>query len=68
MLKNAYSLAKIGADTPESEQNFAEILTKFRDATRRGRVRGDRREDAAAFSAVRQTCVSVCDSARRTAM
>ena len=26
MLKNAYLLAKIGADTAESEQHFAEIL------------------------------------------
>ena len=27
MLQNAYFLAKIGADTAENEQNFAEILT-----------------------------------------
>ena len=26
MLKNAYLLAKIGADTAENEQHFAEIL------------------------------------------
>ena len=26
MLQNAYSLAKIGADTTENEQHFAEIL------------------------------------------
>ena len=26
MLKNAYSLAKIGADTAENEQHFAEFL------------------------------------------
>ena len=26
MLKNAYFLAKIGADTAENEQHFAEIL------------------------------------------
>ena len=26
MLKNAYFLAKIGADTAENERNFAEIL------------------------------------------
>ena len=26
MLKNAYLLAKIGADTAENERNFAEIL------------------------------------------
>ena len=29
MLKNAYSLAKIGADTAENERNFAEILPKI---------------------------------------
>ena len=28
MLKNAYLIAKIGADTAENEQNFAEILIK----------------------------------------
>ena len=28
MLKNAYFLAKIGADTAENEQHFAEILPK----------------------------------------
>ena len=28
MLKNAYLLAKIGADTAENERNFAEILPK----------------------------------------
>ena len=30
MLKNAYLLAKIGADTAENEQNFAEFFTKIR--------------------------------------
>ena len=29
MLKNAYLLAKIGADTAKNEQNFAEILRKI---------------------------------------
>ena len=29
MLKNAYLLAKIGADTAENEQHFAEILPKL---------------------------------------
>ena len=29
MLQNAYFLAKIGADTAENEQHFAEILPKF---------------------------------------
>ena len=28
MLQNAYFLAKIGADTAENEQHFAEILRK----------------------------------------
>ena len=28
MLQNAYFLAKIGADTAENEQHFAEILAK----------------------------------------
>ena len=28
MLQNAYFLAKIGADTAENEQHFAEILKK----------------------------------------
>ena len=28
MLENAYLLAKIGADTAENEQHFAEILPK----------------------------------------
>ena len=41
MLQNAYFLAKIGADTTENEQHFAEILPT--DALRRaplGRRRG----------------------------
>ena len=29
MLSNAYFLAKIGADTAENEQHFAEILPNF---------------------------------------
>ena len=33
MLKNAYLLAKIGADTAENEQNFAVMLTTFREVT-----------------------------------
>ena len=41
MLKNAYSLAKIGADTAENERNFAEILPKFGSSElRRGRLGG----------------------------
>ena len=36
MLQNAYFLAKIGADTAENEQHFAEILQKTgADAPRR---------------------------------
>ena len=38
MLKNAYLLAKIGADTAENEQHFAKILPTGR------RVAGGRRE------------------------
>ena len=30
MLQNAYFLAKIGADTAENEQHFAEVLPKNR--------------------------------------
>ena len=30
MLQNAYFLGKIGADTAEKEQHFAEMLSKFR--------------------------------------
>ena len=41
MLQNAYFLAKIGADTAENEQHFAEILPT--DARARG-VLGERRE------------------------
>ena len=33
MLRNAYLLAKIGSDTAENEQTFAEHLMKFRDVT-----------------------------------
>ena len=33
MLKDAYLLAKIGADTAEKEQNCVEILTEFCDVT-----------------------------------
>ena len=34
MMKNAYLLAKIGADPAENEQRVAEMLTKFRAAAR----------------------------------
>ena len=37
MLKNAYFLAKIGADTAETEQHFAEILPIGRRREQRGR-------------------------------
>ena len=39
MLKNAYLLAKIGADTAEHEQHFAETLTKFPSSPERGEGR-----------------------------
>ena len=38
MLQNAYLLAKIGADTAENEQHFAEILPKIGRADRAPRV------------------------------
>ena len=40
MPQNAYFLAKIGADTAENEQHFAEILPSAR---RRAAAPGDRR-------------------------
>ena len=44
MLQNAYFLAKIGADTAENEQHFAEILPVVRVAdVARGRPRRARR-------------------------
>ena len=42
MLQNAYLLAKIGADTAENEQHFAEILPIGRRVADR-RCAGDRR-------------------------
>ena len=42
MLRSAYLLAKIGADTAESEQHFAEILPKTGNSTLRVAV-GPRR-------------------------
>ena len=46
MLQNAYLLAKIGADTAENEQHFAEILPKT-DAAVAVRPRAGRRGPAA---------------------
>ena len=40
MLSNAYFLAKIGADTAENEQHFAEILPRRRLVLRGGASRG----------------------------
>ena len=40
MLQNAYFLAKIGADTAENEQHFAEILPKIGNDRHRHRRRG----------------------------
>ena len=48
MLSNAYFLAKIGADTAENEQHFAEILPIGRRAGRRFSGAG-RGVQAAAF-------------------
>ena len=42
MLQNAYFLAKIGADTAENEQHFAEILPIGRRVADRISVRGRR--------------------------
>ena len=49
MLQNAYLLAKIGADTAENEQQFAEILPKIsanlvKAARLRARIRGLRNQ------------------------
>ena len=43
MLKNAYSLAKNGADTAENEQQFANILPKFCRSVAGARPAGRRR-------------------------
>ena len=51
MLKNAYLLAKIGADTAENEQHFAEILPIGRRVADRCR---DRRGEAPAAAAAEQ--------------
>ena len=44
MLQNAYLLAKIGADTADNEQHFAEILPKTGNYLHR-RARRHRRDD-----------------------
>ena len=52
MLQNAYFLAKIGADTAENEQHFAEILPKtgnYRSNEEQGGTGRIRRERNAAF-------------------
>ena len=38
MLKSAYLLAKIGADTAENELHFSDIFEKNRDVTTGGRA------------------------------
>ena len=43
MLQNAYFLAKIGADTAEKEQHFAEICQKLATTLRAGHPRRRRR-------------------------
>ena len=66
MLQNAYFLTKIGADTAENEQQFAEILPKTgnyptgprRDECGRGRLRdlrGDLRQRRLALAVVQST-------------
>ena len=54
MLQNAYFLAKIGADTAENEQHFAEILPNGRRVADRARLdRRARRAPACAAAARR---------------
>ena len=43
MLQNAYLVAKIGADTAENEQHFAEILPIGRRVADHGQIRGSTR-------------------------
>ena len=52
MLQNAYFLAKIGADTAENEQDFAEILRKWQLPYGCWRVRARRRRVRAAEDGV----------------
>ena len=70
MLKNAYLLAKIGADTAENERNFAENLPKIGNyptgphvsaatrAARTSRAASTPRSSAAATSPKYQRCRS----------
>ena len=74
MLKNAYFLAKIGADTTENEQHFAEILPIGRRvaagaADRRGGARraGDPRPARGASAPVPSSCGWRRRSTRATA-
>ena len=46
MLQNAYFLAKIGADTAENEQHFAEICQKLATTLRVARLHAVRRPEA----------------------
>ena len=50
MLQNAYFLAKIGADTAENEQHFAEILPKIRNYPTGPRGFPERRGPAASLA------------------
>ena len=59
MLQNAYFLAKIGADTAENEQHFAEILPT--DALCRllpGDVEADRAPSLSSFAATAEVAVA----------
>ena len=51
MLKNAYLLAKIGADTAENERNLAEFLPKIGKRRQEGRGEAARRPQRAAAAA-----------------
>ena len=62
MLQNEYFLAKIGADTAENEQHFAEILPIGRRVADLGsrlsdRGRAGRGERPVALKAVTRSCV-----------
>ena len=60
MLQNAYFLAKIGADTAENEQHFAENLPTGRRGPEGGEARAVRRPSRAAkLSAARSDSMPV---------
>ena len=66
MLQNAYFLAKIGADTAENEQHFAEILPKAGNYPTGPRCPEHRLAEAAAVAASCATVRSGSDLCRAT--